>query len=236
MTQSLEHFFRTISQGVERFGGGFQGRQLFLLHGHCQPVEQELYVIAFEQRVSRRCGAGKRLVAFGGEFADLCSMGAGADEQEVSWRIGARVDCIACGFERQEQLVAVVGGDGVLHFVDDQHQVGLRLIDDLGEGLRQCRAARVADAVEFESEFETCCADVNVTDGLEYFKGRGARSLQIIECFMNGVVHERGRISQRVTPQVDVDDQGSCCFQRRDQVISQKRRFTGAAQAGHKQT
>jgi len=60
--------------------------------------------------------------------------------------------------------------------------------------------------------------------------------LQIIECFMNGVVHERGRISQRVAPQVDVDDQGARCFQGRDQVISQKRRFTCTAQAGQKQT
>lgn len=122
----------------------------------------------------------------------------------------------------------------MLHFIDDQHEVGLRLVDHLCQCLSQCRAVCITDVVELETKLESRCTRVNVVDTLEHLQRRRAWGLQFFKGFVDSVVHKGRRVGQRVTPEVDIHHQGACSLQGWDQVISQKRGFTRAAQSRQK--
>ncbi|MCY1435491.1 hypothetical protein D9M71_515880 [compost metagenome] len=146
-------------------------------------------------------------------------MRAGTDENEVTGRIGAWVDGIPRSLECQEQLLSFLRSDGVLDLIDDQHDVGLGLVDHFGQCLSQRWAIFLADAVHREAELEAKCLDIQTADTLEPIQqGRGG-SLKLLECLADGGMQQLARTGRRVAPQVDVDDQRAGLLQSRDEVV-----------------
>jgi hypothetical protein len=154
-TQRAQHLLGPRSKRAKRLRGhrqaGLRGKALGV-----QALQQVSDVVGVQYRVGDRDrrGAGKGLIAARRQFADQRAVRAGAHEDEMPWRALTRIDRVACGLQCKQHLVAVVGGDGVLDLVDDQHDVAVRLIHDLGECLGQRRAAFGAHAVDLEAELE----------------------------------------------------------------------------------
>jgi len=146
-----------------------------------------------------------------------------------------RVDGIACGLDGQQHLRAIVAGQGLLHFVHDQDQVGAGQFDHFRERLRQRDAALGPHLIELKAELEAGRPHVHALEARQAAQHARSRCLQVGQRTPYGRVHQGGRVGLGVGPQVDIDDDGAFGLQRGDQVLAQKGRLAGAPQARQEQ-
>ena len=77
-------------------------------------------------------------------------MGAGAKKQEMARGFWSGSDRIPGGLEGQQHLVALLGGDCLLHLIDDQHHIATALIHDFRERLGERDATGFTKLVQLE--------------------------------------------------------------------------------------
>jgi hypothetical protein len=123
----------------------------------------------------------------------------------------------------------------MLHLVDDEHNVGLRLVHDLGQHLGERDPAVDAQRLDPEPEPEACDGQVRIAQLLQPLQHRAGGRLQIAQRLANGAMDQRRRVGLRIRPEVDVDDQGASSLQGRHQVCLQERRLAGSAQTRDEQ-
>ena len=103
------------------------------------------------------------------------------------------VDGIACRLEGQQQAVAIFGGDGVLHFVDDEDNIGIGLLYDGRERLCQRGALLLAQGVQREAEFETQRPHIHALHARQCLEQARGAILQIQHGLAHGGMDQRGR-------------------------------------------
>jgi hypothetical protein len=82
-----------------------------------QPLEQMSHIVCGEDGVGNRCGTGERLVPPRRQLAHERPVGADTHEDEVAWCLWSRVDGVTGSLQREQHLVALVGGIRVLNLV-----------------------------------------------------------------------------------------------------------------------
>jgi hypothetical protein len=100
----------------------------------------------------------------GRELTHQGTVGAGAHKEEVARCVGPGVDRVAGRLESQKHLVALLGGDRLLHLIHDQHQIGAGLIHQLGEGLRQSGAPVFPELGQLKPEPEARRPEIKPLD------------------------------------------------------------------------
>ena len=68
-------------------------------------------------------------------------MRARPDDQQPAGEIGCGVDAVSCRLQGEEHVLAILAGHGLLHFVDDEHDVALGLADEFDKDFREGDAA-----------------------------------------------------------------------------------------------
>ena len=152
-----------MSQGLKAVPGGFFRWQRLHPFG-TKPLQHMPHVGLIQHGIGQRGGAGKGLIAPGREFTHQSAVRAGAKKQEMARGFWSGIDRIPCGLEGQQHLVALLGGDRLLHLIDDQHHIAAALIHDFRERLGERDATGFTKLVQLEPEAKAHPAQIQTLD------------------------------------------------------------------------
>ena len=94
------------------------------------------------------------------------------DDQQSAGQIGCGVDLVSGRLQGEEHVLAILAGNGLLHLVDDEHDVALGLTDQFDEDFCECDAAGRSQTVQLDAHADACCAKVHSLDPAQLLQKR----------------------------------------------------------------
>lgn len=193
------------------------------------------HILQIQYGVRQRGGTGERLVPPCRELAHQGPVRAGAEKQEVPRRTGSGIDGVSGGFEGQQHLMALFGGDGLLHLVHDQHHITVGLVHHFGEGRGQGRSARFAQLLQLKPEAKAHPSEIQPPEPAQPGQSRRGWRHQVRQHAANGGLNQSRRAELDVAPQVHVDHHRTFGLQVRHKIPQQEGGFARTTQPRHEQ-